>query len=298
MNYNRCVFSLPNAHDDAVSRIRVIDHDPDNKLVLTSSWDSLLKAWIVPLGKDTLKAHFITELAFESSVADFHVSQTHLAAITNDGNAHLWRLDARKLISRYEKYCSFKFGYLATEQNLEESIEMEDYDFADFNLEKSDNNQNEEYDNSYNGFTFLHSVQCCDSFGKINDCRLIEDIGTGPSTLAVCTSLGYVKIFDLKNNSELFSLKVNENGISNNLMRLIYTQEFIIAAGSQGLVYFIDLKHGSNEGSDETTHGKFLRHTLKVSECQLHSLSIYKEFLICIGDSEGNVHFLSLMDLL
>jgi len=100
MNYNRCVFSLPNAHEDAVSRVRVIDLDADTKVVLTSSWDSLIKAWLVPLRKETLKARFITELAFESSVVDFQVSKAHLAAICDDGNAHVWRLDVRKLVSK------------------------------------------------------------------------------------------------------------------------------------------------------------------------------------------------------
>jgi hypothetical protein len=180
-----------------------------------------------------------------------------------------------------------------------EDSDVDDYDFADFTLEKQSSNrtqhsEEEETEYSGSGFTFLHSMQSCSEFGKINDCRISEATNNGLGTVAVCTSLGYVKIFNLENNCEIFSLRVDDEGCSgNNLTRLVYSQDFIIAAGSQGMLYFVDLKQGG-EGAAE---GTFLRRAMKLGECQLQSLSIYREFLICIGDSEGNVFFVSLFDL-
>lgn len=133
MNYNRCVFSLENAHDDAVSRVRVLGAQPESstkdlnmiqseryKIILTSSWDSLIKIWILPLKQqqqdsqknslqsdsmmytDSIKAKFLYELAFESSVVDFQVGKSFLASICDDGNLYIWKFDPKKIIAKYE----------------------------------------------------------------------------------------------------------------------------------------------------------------------------------------------------
>lgn len=131
MNYNRCVFSLENAHDDAVSRVRVLGTQQRSpaedanqvraekyRIILTSSWDSLIKIWILPLRQqqlssnsfqsdsmmytDSIKAKFLYELSFESSVIDFQVGKSYLASICDDGNLYIWKFDYKKIIAKYE----------------------------------------------------------------------------------------------------------------------------------------------------------------------------------------------------
>ena len=103
MNYNRCVFSVENAHDDAVSRVRVIDQSDRYKLVLTSSWDSVIKIWVLPLSKsgDSIRVKFLCELSFESSVVDFQVGKFYLASICEDGHLYIWKFDSKKIVKKY-----------------------------------------------------------------------------------------------------------------------------------------------------------------------------------------------------
>jgi factor associated with neutral sphingomyelinase activation len=235
MNYNRCIHTLSQSHDDALSRVRLVNN---RRFILTSSWDSSIKVWTTPSFKSTnttqdcLRIEYLTELAHDSAVVDFYTVKDYLASLCQDGNLYLWKMSVSET---------------ATDPEL---------------------------------FTFFYTIQSSADIGKIKDCKMVD------STLAVCTSLGFVKIFNIETNSELFSLKV----ASTNLNKIFYTTDFIITCSSCGHVYFIDLLNDLKSNS-------FLSHTIKLTDNSLETLCIYKEMIICLGDSEGFLYFLSLCDI-
>lgn len=332
MNYNRCVVSLENSHDDAVSRVRALNIHQESaasmsksnkcakiqyenyKIILTSSWDSLIKVWILPLkqaksnnSNDSIRTKFLYELTFESSVVDFQASYSYLASICDDGNIYIWKLDPKNIIKKFE---NSKFSLVNDEDN--------DYDFGDIedDLEPAlDDSQSDEC------FTFLNSIQSSDDFGKINDCRIVQSLdsvskssftstnldnmSSNLSTIAVCTSYGYVKIYNIETSVEIFSLRLNipeSPQIYSKLNKLYYSLDYIITIDCQGFVYFIDLKQVSKkqfctEANLPMASSPFLSHTVRLGKSQLQSLCIYKETIICVGDSEGNLSFLSLVDI-
>ncbi len=59
MNYNRCVHTVGNMHEDALSKVRLTNKKPftrkPNSLIFTSSWDSLIKVWRRPMASNTTK---------------------------------------------------------------------------------------------------------------------------------------------------------------------------------------------------------------------------------------------------
>lgn len=131
-----------------------------------------------------------------------------------------------------------------------------------------------------------------------------------PSTIAVCTSNGYIKIYNIQTSVEIFSIRLNvpdsNQTIHSSLNKLYYSPDYIITVCSQGYVYFIDLKQvntstetGSSSAisSNTSTSSSFLSHTIRLTSNQLRSLCIYKEMIICVGDSTGKVYFLSLIDI-
>ena len=161
----------------------------------------------------------------------------------------------------------------------------------------------------------MYAIQSSTDIGKINDCKISESNSKNAvSTLAVCTSLGFIKIFNIQTTSELFSLKVarpNGGSSSNvNLNKLHYTLSYIITVDQSGYVYFIDLQQVNNnsngfqaENSDNNSKGfktktnSFLSHTIKLCSNSLQTLCIYKDMIVCVGDSEGTLYFLSLVDI-
>ena len=163
-------------------------------------------------------------------------------------------------------------------------------------------------------FSFLNSIHSTSEFGKINDCQIVESKPksehqtNSPSTIAVCTSEGYINIYNIQTNVELFSIRLtvpSSNGtVSSKLSKLYYSTDYIIAIGSQGYVYFIDLKQANPNTETSTgtmsytnsSNSSFLSHTIKLTSNQLQSLCIYKERIVCIGDSMGNIYFLSLIN--
>lgn len=94
LNYNRCVYSMNDAHDDALSRIKLIQTGK-SLIVLTSSWDSLIKVW--KTGVDSIKLQFLNELSHDSSVVDFDLTETYLSSICDDGNLYLWKMNKKNL---------------------------------------------------------------------------------------------------------------------------------------------------------------------------------------------------------
>jgi hypothetical protein len=176
-----------------------------------------------------------------------------------------------------------------------------------------------------NMFTFVYSIQDSSAdIGKITDCKIIESKSqNGISTLAFCTSLGFIKIFNINTKYELFSLKLTVPSTQNSkskLNKLFYKLDYIITIDSSGYIYFIDLQKqadsfGATSSNGElvrsvsfssstkrdsssslATSAKFLSHTIRLTSNCLNCLSIYKESIVCTGDSEGNLYFLSLID--
>lgn len=346
MNYNRCVFSLESSHDDAVSRVRVLGAQVDistkseiqlqaekYKIILTSSWDSLIKIWILPLKQqqqnsqrnslqpdsmiytDSIKAKFLYELAFESSVVDFQVGNFFLASICDDGNLYIWNFDPKKIIAKYEK---------SQLQNIN-IVDAEEYKHYYDRFAEEDNEDINTGDTYYTAdnacFGFLNSIQSSYEIGKIVDCKIVEqqmpktssiDKISSPSSIAVCTSNGYIKIYNIQTSVEIFSIRLyvpeSNQTICSQLNKLYYSSDYIITVCSQGYVYFMDLKQvntntetGSNNSMSNNTgnitSSSFLSHTIRLTSNQLQSLCIYKERIICVGDSSGKVYFLSLMNI-
>ena len=304
MNYNRCIFSLCNAHDDAVSRVRVIQLSSSGrlkhfKLVATSGWDSLIKIWLLPLrsakmsghgnGNQTIKTKFLCELAHDASIVDFELSESYLASICDDGNLCLWSFDKQQIL-RSEK--------LDTKHLYDE----EDSD------EVSDEPSSSQEDKSGQScFGFLCGIQSSAKFGKITDCKIVEACSSQQanlSTVAVCTSLGFIKIYNIQTNCEIFSIRldlpVDLRSTCVKLNKLFYTSDYILAVDQGGFLYFIDLQQVNAEAatSGNQLQNSFLAHTIRLTNNQsLHSLCIYREAIICAGDSDGTLYFLSLIDI-
>ena len=104
MNYNRCIHTLSNSHDDAISRVRLVRPEKVNKkshtLIVTSSWDSSIKIWRTPSltnkqsneNRDFIRTEYISELGHDSAVVDFQLSNNYLASICEDGNLYMWKM--------------------------------------------------------------------------------------------------------------------------------------------------------------------------------------------------------------
>ncbi len=255
----------------------------------------------------------MNELCHDSSIVDFHLSKSYLVSICDDGNLYLWKLN-KKILN-------------------DDSSDSESSDDEILSLDEDeivDDSNTIDYDNL---FTFLYTIQSSSDIGKINDCKIIESSNVDNndtltknsiSTLAICSSLGYIKIFNIATNCELFSLKLNVPGMVNvksKLNKLFYKLDYIITIDSNGFIYFVNLQKKSDNVSDGISSGDllirsnslssnnlmnsttsslltstFLSHTIKVSSTSLNCLSIYKESIICTGDTEGNLYFLSLID--
>ena len=81
----------------------------------------MIKVWILPLKQkqstcydqsiendsmlfnDSIKTKFLCELALESSIIDFQLSESLLATVCEDGNLYMWSFNAHKLIINYDK---------------------------------------------------------------------------------------------------------------------------------------------------------------------------------------------------
>ena len=141
--------------------------------------------------------------------------------------------------------------------------------------------------------------------GKITDCRIIES--SSLATLAICTSLGFVKIFNISTASELFSIRISVPGLSSSsyakLNRLVYTNDYILVIDSNGYLYFVDLQQqggistSTSTPTSKSTTSSFLSHHIKLTASSLTSIAVYNDFIIACGDSDGYLHFLSLLDI-
>jgi hypothetical protein len=303
MNYNRCIHALSNSHDDAISRVRIINFHQEEKatskkssahtLIVTSSWDSSIKIWRSPSlvnkqsneNRDFIRTEYLSELGHDSAVVDFQLSRSYLASICEDGNLYLWKNNAKPS------------------------------DSVSSNSE-ANNGDSEDDDTSSNFesiFVYAYTIQSSSDIGKINDCKINESNNNNVSTLAVCTSYGFIKIFNIQTNAELFSLKVSQPSnasLQANMNKLYYTPSFIITIDQSGYIYFIDLQqvnnsnNGNNGGNDfiiennsKLKNNSFLNHTIKLCSNSLQTMCIYKDMIVCVGDSDGNLYFLSLIDI-
>ena len=303
MNYNRCIHTLSNSHDDAISRVRIMNFKQEEKLtskqssshtlIVTSSWDSSIKIWRSPSltnkqsneNRDFIRTEYLSELGHDSAVVDFQLSRSYLASICEDGNLYMWKLNAKSSDS--------------VSSNSEAN-----------NGESEDDESSSNFESIY---SYLYTIQSSSDIGKINDCKINESNNNNVSTLAVCTSFGFIKIFNIQTNAELFSLKVNQPSnpsINANMNKLYYTPSFIITIDQSGHVYFIDLQQVNNSNSNSNSGGSdlviensklknssFLNHTIKLCSNSLQTLCIYKDMIVCVGDSDGNLYFLSLIDI-
>jgi hypothetical protein len=277
INFNRCIHTLEDLHEDAISRVRILEKTDSHTYFLTASWDSLIKLWC--MNNRTFKTKCLNEICHDSACSDLTTSRSHLAILCKDGNLYQWKTNTKLLENDF---------------NSENGSESDDED--DFNDGRSDQ--------STNYFTYLFKIQNSNDIGEINDARIFEDDSeqAPDATLAVCTSLGYVKIYNIENNTELFSLRVNSanvpthvltsSGEERSLRKILYTLDYIVTVGANGYVYFIDLKQDQLVGATNAAPS-FLAHCLRVSESALTSLSVFDDRVFSLSDSEGSLYLLS-----
>jgi hypothetical protein len=390
MNYNRCIYTLNNAHDDALTRVRLLNYANDTLLksssskrsrykrailLVTSSWDSTIKLWHSPLvlnqtsnsgnesssassyfsssspssfssssapasasllHSDTIKVQLLGELSHESSVIDFELTKSYLASLCEDGNIYLWKSNKKHRPTDSNLVVIDSDGDEDEQASYEASNNGTGYNSDDKEDDSilsslSDSSRCAESSSLY---SFLYSIQCSADIGKINDCKIIEttEQNNRMSTLAICTSLGFIKIYNISTKKELFSLRLQSSSSSLatvKLNKLHYSNDFIVTIDSAGHIYFIDLKQQqtsasltasssyaslsslslksdeantsssmlSNSISNTSSNSSFLSHTIKLTSCSLQSLCIYKDLIICVSDAEGNLYFLSLYDI-
>ena len=188
---------------------------------------------------------------------------------------------------------------------------------------RSESENNEEHDNDSSHFNFLYSIQSSSEIGQISDCKIIDttiDNATlsdsnsnnlnNMNTLAICTTFGYIKIYNMESKAELFSLrlnlpetepKFNKNNFTK-LNKLFYSLDHIITIDSTGYIYFVSLQQFSSSNNSTSLQknketSTFLSHSIKLSANCLQTLCIYKDSVICVGDSDGYIYLLSIFDI-
>lgn len=99
MNFNRCIHTLSDLHDDAISRVSILREksNTSSSYLLTSSWDSMIKLWC--MNNRTFKLKFLSEIYHDSACIDFSLSSSYLATICKDGSLHLLNIDIKGNIS-------------------------------------------------------------------------------------------------------------------------------------------------------------------------------------------------------
>jgi hypothetical protein len=114
-----------------------------------------------------------------------------------------------------------------------------------------------------------------------------------------------VKIFNIKTNVELFSLKIQANRPSPsesvaNLSKLCYTLDYIITIDSNSMCYFIDLKQQTETNQSKqdnhvsSSSSSFLAHQIKLgATSSLNAISLHENGIISVGDSDGVLYLLS-----
>ncbi|CAF0903476.1 unnamed protein product [Brachionus calyciflorus] len=278
MNYNRCVYSLEDAHDDAISRIRLVQTSSSNIYILTSSWDSLIKIWRLNENfTNSIKLQFVSELSHDSSIVTFDINDSYLASVCDDGSLHLYKINT-----------------------IQDTSSKNDSDYL--TKVKLDNELDKD-----NLFSLLYLINPkSEDFEKITDCKMYKSNIDSIDTIAFCTSIGYVKIYNIKTNTEIFSLKITQGS---RLNKLLYYHDYIITCDTNGFVYFVDLQSQAMENAQEiqtlrqrsnsmtSNTTSFLAKTLKISDSSLDSIEIYKDSIICVSDADGNIHVLSLLDI-
>ena len=268
INYSRCIYTHSNAHDDAVSRISVFSRKANVNIkkagieeysyfVLTSSWDSLIKIWrlIVTISISSNECPITTHI--DSIRMQFYYELCHDTSIID------FKISSKQL-------------YLASL-----------CDDANLLLWKFASQKTDQFSIPVNYYTLQSNF-----YGQITDCQLIDEIHNGKdemeSTIALCTKDSFIKIVNIKTKSELFSLNINSLlNVRITLTKLAYNIDYIITIDTCGCVYFIDLNQTSNSESS------YLSNKIKLCSSSLQCLSIFNESIVCTGDSDGNLYFLS-----
>jgi factor associated with neutral sphingomyelinase activation len=274
--YNRCIQKLDDLHEDAISRVRVLGKNSSSTFLLTASWDSLIKLW--SMNNRTYRTKCLNEICHDSACLDFSISRSYLAIICKDGNLYMWKANSK----------------LLEESDSANDEEDDEYDDSDQQLVKNEKDY----------FTYLFSIQNSNDIGQINDAFILEQPddrvrATPNCTLAVCTSFGFVKIFNIENNTDLFSLKINigdparPDAASYNLKKILYSLDYIVTVDSSGYIYFVDLKQDQLI-TNTTTASTFLAHHLQVAPCSISSLCFHHDLnLFSLGDMDGNLYLIS-----
>lgn len=308
MNYNRCISSLNDAHDDALSRVKLakLPHT-ESLLVLSSSWDSSVKVWLSSpiVGSRTnpkhrhhqrpVKLQFQSELTHDSSVLDFQLTKTYLASLCDDGNVHVWKLN--KSSAANNQAASFD----RNEDDESDEDELVSQPLQQLQPPNRSLLSLDETPDLENPFTFGYALEHTTDMGKITDCRII-DAGPGVPTIAVCSAGGYVKIYNAQTNSELFSIRINVPDVQQQnaakLNKLLYLNDYILTVDTAGYIYFIDLKQQNGADSVKSNNqSPFLSHFIKLTSNSLHSICMRDDLIIAVGDSTGYLHLLSLFDI-
>ncbi|RNA14126.1 FAN-like, partial [Brachionus plicatilis] len=274
MNYNRCIYCLEDAHDDAISKIRLIQTSCSQFFLLTSSWDSTIKIWQLNENfMSNVKINFVTELSHDSSILTFDISEHFLGTICFDGTLFLYRLNLSSQSSLKKSHSNF-----LTKIKLNSEIEKNTF---------------------YSLANVIHSDLSV--YGKIVDCKLLNSKIDSIDSVAFCTSLGFIKIFKIDSNTELFSFKLSDQEVK--LNKLLYLHNFIIACDATGSLHFLDLQSEMKEENEskkireKSLDSFFPIKSLKISEHSLEAIQIFKQEIICVGDSDGNLNVLSLQNI-
>ena len=302
MDYSRCVQTLANLHDDATSRVRFVpslleggqNHRQQRRLMMTSSWDSTIKLWTTTTTSANhhappLRTKFVCEICHDSMVVDFELAgddaRMYLATICDDGSLYVWRMNAEAL---------------REQQRMSSSEVPPPADSL---------------------FAFCFAIEASDdTLGKIVDCKLhvaaasaddddddeLTASGDKMYTLAVCTTNGFVKVYNVENECELVSLRLQTpvaggGGDFAKLTKIAYAADYVIAVDASGHVYFVDVESRKLRDAERRARGSVgesasVRHTIKLCDNKLTSLAVHNESLVCVGDADGHMYFLSLFD--
>jgi WD40 repeat protein len=216
-------------------------------------------------------------------VTNFYTSKNFLASLCDDGNVYIWSINGSESENKSGNNDSFQFSFIYSIHSTPEIGMITDCKILDINME-------------YNNICNRPASALVDS----NSSDLYN-----MNTIAICTSFGYIKIYNIENKSELFSMRLflpenqsNPNNSFSKLNKLFYSLNYIITIDTSGYVFFLSLQqlnsplnHKNNEKSS------FPSHKIKLSSNCLRTLCIFKESIICIGDSDGYIYLLSIFDI-
>lgn len=137
-------------------------------------------------------------------------------------------------------------------------------------------------------FFTMHSSA---EFGSIVDCKIAE-VESDEEKIAYCTSNYFVKIFNLRNKCDLFSLALGASrpslGVDGKLTKMIFGEGFIVVGDSGGWLFFVDLEKHAKVGVDKM-ESSYLSRVLQVGSSAVSAMDFVDMKILFVGDCEGNL---------